>query len=371
MAAPLTVALVAVVLVTALWMVTPQVKPVATTTFSRARRLRQPQSRQRTQHAFVSLLWGSKSDGLVDFLVLAHSLRKAGASSDIIALQLEGDVSAEVQSILQAHDIRSVVVPRIPLPDSMVSLETSQKWMWVMSKFAAFNLTDYAKVAVLDADMVQREGTNPEDMFEECAGVELCMELDVTPSLFREDYNDSTALVNMSNAGLMVLTPSSKRFSQLKAAIKVDQHKYHLPEQQFISYYVQRPENQMSFRYLSSKWNQCSECAHSGTALIHFMGDQKPHKFQLCIGSQSFECESALPEGHRIWQRRLLEVEPCARLPSQDTCQQSSCAWCEVHSTNATVFGYCTDKRLSCSPTMFHISRVLAPLNTSMAPIFM
>merc|ERR1712107_205846 len=122
------------------------------------------------------------------------------------------------------------------------------------------------------------------------------MALDVTPSLFRDDYNDSTQLVNMSNAGLMVLTPSAKRFSMLEASIRNEQHKYHLPEQQFILYYVLQSRNNMSFRYLSNKWNQCSECATANTALTHFMGDHKPHQFQLCVGSSSSWCNNALPE---------------------------------------------------------------------------
>lgn len=251
----------------------------------------------------------------------------------------------DLKQILEAHGARTAVVPQIPLPKSMVNQETSTKWLWVFTKFVAFNLTEYEKVALLDTDMVQRQDVNPESVFAECDGVELCMALDVTPTLFREDYNNSQMLVNMSNAGLMVLTPSAQRFSRLTHAIKHEQHKYHLPEQQFISYYVLQPENEMSFKYLSNRWNQCAECSGSSTALAHFMGEHKPRQYQLCVGKNMSLCNQSLPDWHRTWQRRLLEVEPCSATDEEDKCQmQSRCKWCGH---------YCMEEEIPCSSTLF------------------
>jgi len=300
--------------------------------------------RTSSSHAFAALVWGKKTDAFVDLLVLVRSLRKGGAKSDVLALFPERSDELFWGEVLKQHGILSRVVPQIPLPKSMLTESTSRKWANVFSKFVIYLLTEYETIALLDTDMLCAPEINADAVFSECSEADLCMGEDPNPFGFQEDYEDKS-LITQRNAGLMVVRPSVERFSHLLRAIQQETHHYHLPEQQFISHYVARRENNMSFQLLDSRWNHF-RLWHDRAWIHHFMGgtpDDKPGKFKLFHGPGYAE---SLPESFRQWQQIVFEVIPCTRVKSESQCSArgNQCHWCN---------SYCMEVKMPCSNTLF------------------
>ena len=100
-------------------------------------------------------------------LVLSHSLRRAGSTADVVAM-VTADVEAAVRPVLEAADVVVRVVPYL----EAVALQAESKrfrgmYTWINACFTKFNclaLTEFTKVAFLDADMFAL--SNPDALFD-------------------------------------------------------------------------------------------------------------------------------------------------------------------------------------------------------------
>lgn len=87
-------------------------------------------------------------------IIVAYSVRKAGSQADLVAL-VTYDVSEEGKNILRKFFTRVIEVDFIKVPNWRVKSQPHRKYLeLVFTKFHLFNLTQYEKVLLIDADAI-------------------------------------------------------------------------------------------------------------------------------------------------------------------------------------------------------------------------
>ena len=190
--------------------------------------------------AFVVLLFGSHPGYCMEAAVLGQSLQKTGTSHHMILLYTE-EVPACWLDILQDIGWSPNLVTKIE-GRGLYDGSQNNRFDGVFTKFHVLNLTQYAKVVMLDADLLVRRNID-------------CLFKKNTPAaLFRgasADYPDDTRiprdrffdhrgrLVSGINAGVMVLKPSAEEFAaiidDLTNGKRRREHRSRMPEQDYLT----------------------------------------------------------------------------------------------------------------------------------------
>ena len=190
--------------------------------------------------AFVVLLFGSHPGYCMEAAVLGQSLQKTGTSHHMILLYTE-EVPACWLDILQDIGWSPNLVTKIE-GKGLYDGSQNNRFDGVFTKFHVLNLTQYAKVVMLDADLLVRRNID-------------CLFKKNTPAaLFRgasADYPDDTRiprdrffdhrgrLVSGINAGVMVLKPSAEEFAaiidDLTNGKRRREHRSRMPEQDYLT----------------------------------------------------------------------------------------------------------------------------------------
>eukprot|EP00442_Polarella_glacialis_P051119 CAMPEP_0115092538 /NCGR_PEP_ID=MMETSP0227-20121206/26829_1 /TAXON_ID=89957 /ORGANISM="Polarella glacialis, Strain CCMP 1383" /LENGTH=1481 /DNA_ID=CAMNT_0002484383 /DNA_START=21 /DNA_END=4466 /DNA_ORIENTATION=+ len=295
--------------------------------------------------AFAFLFYGSSSENLISTRVLVKSMRAAGAIQDILAIvpkDLASKTPVEHLHILEQEGVKIRYTEPILMPASMDNDPViHERWSGVMNKFAVWRMTEYSQVALMDTDMVfDFDSESPGAIFEECSA-QICAVRD----------GDSRFM----NAGVMVVTPSNQRLNHIIQVLSDEQHHFAMPEQSFLTEYCKNPKFRMKLQFLDKKWNSCV-----GGGMLHNVGWEspgynvlhscswsgKPPTMSMCFPTN---CD-ANQEWHTVlvWQMFHMEVDPCIRQPTKDTCMKpgiNQCHWCG---------NYCGDSRINCNAKLFN-----------------
>lgn len=180
-------------------------------------------------HAYATLCVGDSF--VLGTLVLFHSLRRTGARADFVALTAK--LSPSSVQMLQNYGIRVFVVQ--PLQISLYSSYQHQKSdardsiLW--TKLRVWQLIDYAKVVMLDSDLLALK--NSDELFEMPEFASTPMVDPKEKTLFfktsdlglklrnkiKEDFplSSSSVLLNWSgvNSGVSVLKPDNATFTDI------------------------------------------------------------------------------------------------------------------------------------------------------------
>ena len=190
--------------------------------------------------AFVVLLFGSHPGYCMEAAVLGQSLQKTCTSHHMILLYTE-EVPACWLDILQDIGWSPNLVTKIE-GRGLYDGSQNNRFDGVFTKFHVLNLTQYAKVVMLDADLLVRRNID-------------CLFKKNTPAaIFRgasADYPDDTRiprdrffdhrgrLVSGINAGVMVLKPSAEEFAaiidDLTNGKRRREHRSRMPEQDYLT----------------------------------------------------------------------------------------------------------------------------------------
>merc|ERR1719499_1371573 len=104
---------------------------------------------------------------------------------------------------------------------------TQEAYSGVLTKFQAFNLTKYNKVAMLDTDTLFSGLAPPDEIFEVCGDVDLCIAPGGTEL--------PAECLSQFNAGVMVIKPSIDLLRQLLDAIARETRQMPMPEQSVLA----------------------------------------------------------------------------------------------------------------------------------------
>ncbi|KAI9328193.1 nucleotide-diphospho-sugar transferase [Zopfochytrium polystomum] len=250
---------------------------------------------QASPHAYASLCIG---DGIVDgILVLFHSLQKANATADFVAMV--HNVSASHLARLHAKRIRTYPVDPLRfhspyMAEKPASTRARDAILW--TKLRVWLLADYAKVVLLDADLFVLR--NVDDLFRlpELAG---CPAVDPAEKImfFRDaayglkpgnkidraanapPHDPRTGLVvgwSGLNSGVTVVEPSRRTFASLVNELSILPNRPCCPSQEFLYNYF---EERGRFHRIASVYNSrlANEDPEGPTKVHHFVG-AKPWK---------------------------------------------------------------------------------------------
>lgn len=85
-------------------------------------------------------------------IVLAHSIRKCGSSVDLVVL-VTPDVSEEGKNVLRTYFTHVIEVKYVTVPNWRTKKQQHRKYLeLVFTKFHVFNLVQYEKILLIDAD---------------------------------------------------------------------------------------------------------------------------------------------------------------------------------------------------------------------------
>lgn len=301
-----------------------------------------------SKRAIVSLFYGSFSPSLLNLRTMMSSARRHGSEADRVVMIPQDDPALGFRGLLEADGIRVVEVPGMDVPPGMQGINPG-RFTKVLTKFMAFNLTEYDRVLLIDNDAYFAGNGNADQIFEDCDSYELCVTEDGKPDEDIADCPDDPSMCRQVNTGVMVFTPSTKRFDDIINEANRDNRKYHLPDQQFLSRYLRTKNNSMSWKLLDPYWNCCGmskpepKDTESRVWIGHLCGGwggSWDHKF--CTE------EANCPPKLRFWQLEALAMDQCLGKKTQDACSgHEECGWCDT---------YCMDKRIDCTNITFHIS---------------
>ena len=219
--------------------------------------------------AFVSLLYGTSASTkqMLGVITWAKSIRNAGSLAEDIIVAVTPEVPRTVRDELREHGLLVREISPISLPRSMASPFSRERWSKVFSKFMMYGFTEYAKVAVMDTDLVINPQHNPSEIFASCKA-EAC----------GVDENWGKMFFKHINGGVMVFKPSLARLDHLQREIPKSRDDFALPEQMWITKYASVERNEMSLGYIDSRWNNCGsrDWSFDEQTVLHFCGPNKP-----------------------------------------------------------------------------------------------
>jgi len=294
---------------------------------------------ERPDGAFAFLFYGNSSSYLVQALVAVQSIRSTSPDHVVYAVipdKYRSITPTHFENIMLKAGIRLFYPTHIDMPPVMAADPIiKQRWDGVMDKFTVWSLTNHSQVALVDTDIVFDPAGPPAwKIFEECQA-ELCAVQDGDPRFM--------------NAGVMVISPSTKRLNHLLSVLKAGRHLYDMPEQSFLTRYVEDASNHMTFMYLNTKWNSCGHgammanvgTAYTGMTVLHACSwGAKYADHRIITNNHEQQMHSLL-----VWQSALADFDSCTTHTLKEHCGQAvGCNWCDT---------YCMQNSIYCDSSLF------------------
>lgn len=209
----------------------------------------QPKPYARGNYAYVINLWGASPAYILGALVLGHSIKKTGSRHSRVCLHTP-DVPEEFLALLRyVWDCRPVehidVVPNLSVEDQCERFEK------VFTKLNGMKLTEFAKILVMDIDLLVRG--NIDELFELSAPAAMKRGMNDSryPMQHGQDIDarcfflgkDSTkwswGVGTGINAGVMLWQPDYQVFQEMLEELTEANHPEHMrgngPEQDYLS----------------------------------------------------------------------------------------------------------------------------------------
>lgn len=205
--------------------------------------------------AYVVAIWGSNAEYVLGAMVLGKSLRTAGAKHELVAMHTS-DVPGDALEFLRRAGWTLRKVEYVQACDNLYQeycLKT--RFADVFTKLRIFELVEYSKVLLLDADLLVRE--NIDDLFDLPAPAAMARGPwsgydhgePIEGQFFFSGSRGGPWSWGQSggiNAGVMLLEPSLKTLQQCLLEVQDPLHPEHVrgngPEQDYLS------------RYFASEW---------------------------------------------------------------------------------------------------------------------
>lgn len=150
------------------------------------------------RHAYVSSMCGDATY-LPAALVLGHSLRKTNTTKDMVLLVV-GEIASDEATLGRLREVGWTIRqggPTLHRPGAPSGGHEGARWRCFYSKLGAFNLTEYERVVLLDADTAVFR--NVDELFDHPA----------PPNLVAAVPNDRYPGVEV-NSGVLVLRPERR-----------------------------------------------------------------------------------------------------------------------------------------------------------------
>lgn len=212
--------------------------------------------------AFVIALWGSSPEYVLGAMVLAWSLRRTGTRHDLVLVHTS-DVSAAALALLQRAGWRPREIEHVSAASRLSNDGCStMRFANVFTKLRVLDLVEYAKILMMDIDLLVRE--NIDDLFDLPApaamvrgpsvGYEHGARVDgrrffVGRRTDRYSWGQASGI----NAGVMLLRPDAEVFQQMLAEVEDASHPGHIrgngPEQDYLSRFYAGDWRHLSVAY--------------------------------------------------------------------------------------------------------------------------
>lgn len=261
---------------------------------------------QREQFAFVATLWApenKKDNGnallkyITQALVLGHSLAHTCRVQKRILLVTKAVV--EHPAAVPLHIFWELrIIEELVVHPSRIS-KCEQRFKGVFTKLRAWDLTDFAKVVLLDLDILVRK--NIDDFFSIETPAAVCRGHDHedAPGSVRDGAHlfdrDGQRGKGGINAGVMILRPSSSEYTRMKLRLQEKGPATSMPEQDFLSEWfngnwvrlpVKHNYQLHQLGYLEEPGRKCksghwerAEIDLSDVTIAHFSGDYGPDDY--------------------------------------------------------------------------------------------
>lgn len=267
-----------------------------------------PAIEARGKFAFVICLWGSSPDYIVGAMVLGHSLLKTGSKHARVCLHTDDVPEAALRLLSRLWDCRLVEHVEASMDKlSFQDLKQPHRFDKVFTKLRALGLTEFAKILVMDIDLIVLQ--NIDELFELQAPAALRRGMnDNKWPLKTGDYIDGRSFYGGKdtgnskwswgqgtgiNAGVMLLQPDAEVLSDMLEEILEPNHPAHCrgngPEQDYLSrYWADAPWSYIGVEYnyqlhqmffaLHPKWaSTCDRSTLLSTPerikIVHFSGE--------------------------------------------------------------------------------------------------
>eukprot|EP00927_Polykrikos_kofoidii_P025405 TRINITY_DN22827_c0_g1_i1.p1 TRINITY_DN22827_c0_g1~~TRINITY_DN22827_c0_g1_i1.p1 ORF type:complete len:745 (-),score=70.15 TRINITY_DN22827_c0_g1_i1:220-2454(-) len=265
---------------------------------------RRPAAHARGMYAYVITLWGCSADYVLGALVLGQSIRKTGSKNSLICLHTDDVPSHFVVLLSKLWDCR--FVEHVSACVDKLSYQDGQPHRFdkVFTKLRVLELTEFAKVLLLDIDLAVLQ--NIDSLFDLSPPAALRRGMnDLRWPLKTGDPIDGRSFFlgqdsskwswgqgTGINAGVMLLQPDQRVFDDMLAEISDSNHPSHVrgngPEQDYLSrYWSDVPWTHIGVEYnyqlhqmffaLHPKWSRTSDRATmlkcpDQIKVVHFSG---------------------------------------------------------------------------------------------------
>lgn len=213
-----------------------------------------PKPDVRGKYAYVITLWGASADYLIGAMVLGHSLKRTGSTHSRVCCHTEDVPPAFIRLLSALWECR--LIEHVPACTQKLSFQDDQPHRFdkVFTKLRVLALTDFAKVLMMDIDLIVLG--NIDELFEL-----------QTPAALRRGMNDTRWPLKTGdpiegrpffggrasdpkwswgqgtgiNAGVMLLQPDQATLDDMLTEIMEPNHPSHCrgngPEQDYLSRY--------------------------------------------------------------------------------------------------------------------------------------
>ena len=215
-----------------------------------------------THNAYIVTLWGSAPGYVLGAMVLGQRLLELGTCADLLLLHTDDvppNYLGQLASIWKLQEVDYI--------DGVDTLFMSRgtaisNFDGVFTKLNAFNQTKYGKAIMLDIDMIPLHPLD--DLFELDAPAAMARGTDETYEHGKPIDGNSFFLGEEGewpwysgtgiNAGVMLITPCARTFSQMLREVKAEFHPEHVrsagPEQDYLSrFFAFTPWHHISVAY--------------------------------------------------------------------------------------------------------------------------
>jgi len=193
--------------------------------------------------AYATLLYGAKIEYFLGALVIGWSLKASGTTKDLLLLHTT-DVPAPFLNVLARHWILRQV-DYLEGSQKMYKNYYNSRFKAVFTKLQALSCTDYAKVLMMDLDMLVR-GPGLDELFllptpaalKRSSGKEQPAHGGTysAQDMWRSQRDDMCSGIN---AGVMLLAPDQRVYERMVAEIQDQRHPEHIgtygPEQDYLA----------------------------------------------------------------------------------------------------------------------------------------
>jgi len=220
------------------------------------------------KYAYVITLWGSSPDYLIGAMVLGHSLRKTGSKHALICMHTDDVPPGFVRLLSALWECR--VMEHVKACTEKLSFQDDQPHRFdkVFTKLRVLGLTDFAKVLMMDIDLIVLG--NIDDLFELQAPAALRRGMNdnrwplktgdpIEGRPFFGGRDSSSAQWSWGqgtgiNAGVMLLQPDQAVLDEMLTEIMEPNHPSHVrgngPEQDYLSrYWADAPWSYLGVEY--------------------------------------------------------------------------------------------------------------------------